>query len=150
MELILLEKIANLGDIGDVVKVKSGFGRNFLLPKGKATVANEANRAKFEAIRAELEQKAKLELDQAQTREQTIRTQTLTIAAKVAEEDKLYGSVGTFEIVEAFGALGVEVERSEVQLPDGPMRTLGEHTANIALHADLVVPVAINVIAEEA
>jgi large subunit ribosomal protein L9 len=143
MEVILLEKIDNLGGIGDRVKVKSGFGRNFLIPQGKATMATAQNIAKFEKIRAELEAKAATELDAAKARAARIEGKKLTISVLAGSEGRLFGSVGTLDIADAFAALGIEVERSEVRLPDGPMRVVGEHQIEIHLHADVNVPVTV-------
>ncbi len=143
MEVILLEKIDNLGGIGDRVKVKSGFGRNFLIPHGKATMATAQNIAKFEKIRAELEAKAAAELAAAKARATSIEGKKLTISVLAGSEGRLFGSVGTLDIADAFAALGIEVERSEVRLPDGPMRVVGEHQIEIHLHADVNVPVTV-------
>ncbi len=149
MDIILLQKVANLGNIGDRVKVKSGYGRNFLLPKGKATLATTANVAKFEAIRAELERNATEELVAAQQRAETLRDLKVTITAKAGTEGKLFGSVGTTDIAEAVTALGRTVSRTEVRLPTGPLRTVGEHPIALHLHADIDVTLIVSVIAEE-
>ena len=149
MEVILLEKIDNLGGIGDKVKVKPGYGRNYLLPQGKATLATAANLAELEARRAELEAKAKEELSHAQARAEKISGLTLSITAKVGSEDKLFGSIGTVDIAEACTELGVPVERSEVRLPDGPIRVAGEHGIEFHLHADVNVSQTLTVVGEE-
>jgi large subunit ribosomal protein L9 len=146
MEVILLEKIDNVGGIGDRVNVKSGFARNFLIPQGKATMATAANIEKFEKIRAELEAKAAEEVNAAQKRAESIEGKELTIAVQAGSEGRLFGSVGTIDIAEAFSAIGVEVERSEIRLPEGPLRVVGEHDIEIHLHAD--VNVAVKVILE--
>ena len=138
-----MEKIDNLGGIGDKVKVKSGFGRNFLIPQGKATMATAQNIAKFEKIRADLEAKAAGELTAAKARAARIEGKKLTISVLAGSEGRLFGSVGTLDIADAFAALGIEVERSEVRLPDGPMRVVGEHQIEIHLHADVNVPVTV-------
>jgi len=143
MEIILLEKIDNLGGIGDRVKVKSGFARNFLIPQGKATMATVGNIEKFEKIRAELESKAASEVDGANARAREIEGKELNISVRVGSEGRLFGSVGTIDIAEAFDALGIAVERSEIRLPDGPLRVVGEHQIEIHLHADVNVPVRI-------
>ena len=143
MEVILLEKIDNLGGIGDRVKVKSGFGRNFLIPQGKATMATAQNIAKFEKIRAELEAKAATELSAAKARAARIEGKELRITVLAGSEGRLFGSVGTLDIADAFAALGIEVERSEIRLTDGPMRVVGEHEIEIHLHADVNVPVKV-------
>ena len=149
MEIILLEKIDNLGGIGDKVTVKSGYGRNYLLPQGKATLATAANLAKFEARRAELEAKAQGELDKAKERANQLEGIALTITAKSGSEGKLFGSIGTVDIAELCTAQGIEVQRSEVRLPDGPIRTAGEHSIEFHIYTDLDVPATITVIGEE-
>jgi large subunit ribosomal protein L9 len=143
MEVILLEKIDNVGGIGDRVRVKSGFARNYLIPQGKATMATARNIEKFEKIRAELETKAAAELDAAKARAAGIEGKELVIAVQAGSEGRLFGSVGTVDIAEAFAAIGVEVERSEIRLADGPLRVVGEHEVEIHLHADLNVPVRV-------
>lgn len=150
MEVILLEKVANLGNIGDRVKVKPGFGRNFLLPKGKATLATEANIARFEARRAELESKQAAELAAAQARAEQLALLQLRIPAKAGSEGKLFGSLGTIDIAEACTAAGCPLERSEVRMPAGPIRTIGEHQVDLHLHADVTVSITLNVVAEDA
>jgi len=145
----LLEKIDNLGGIGDKVTVKSGYGRNYLLPQGKATLATAANLAKFEARRAELEAKAQGELDKAKERANQLEGIALTITAKSGSEGKLFGSIGTVDIAELCTAQGIEVQRSEVRLPDGPIRTAGEHSIEFHIYTDLDVPATITVIGEE-
>ena len=150
MDVILLEKVANLGNIGDRVKVKSGYGRNFLLPQGKATLATPANVAAFEARRAELESKQATELAAAQERAQNVARLSLRIAAKAGSEGKLFGSLGTVDIAEACTVAGVPVERSEVRLPAGPIRTIGEHHVDLHLHTDVNVTVRVEVVPEDA
>jgi large subunit ribosomal protein L9 len=150
MELILLQKVANLGNIGDRVKVKSGYGRNFLLPKGKATLATPANVARFEARRAELEKIANDELSGAQQRAVTLKEFKLTITSKAGSEGKLFGSVGTADIAEAATAAGHALARSEVRLPGGPLRTIGEHSVHLHLHADVDLELPVIIVAEEA
>lgn len=149
MEVILLQKIANLGNIGDRVKVKPGFGRNYLLPGGKATLATPENIAKFETRRAELEAKAAAELGTAKTRAAALEGLKLSITAKAGSEGKLFGSIGTTDIAEACAKAGHPVERSEVRLPGGPIRTVGEHAISLHLHSDIDVPVALTIVAEE-
>jgi large subunit ribosomal protein L9 len=149
MEIILLQKVANLGNIGDRVKVKSGFGRNFLLPQGKATLATPANVAKFEERRVELEKLARDQLTSAEERQAALQGFKLTIRAKAGTEGKLFGSVGTADIAEALQRENFKIERSEVRLPSGPLRTVGEHTVSLHLHADVDVPVPVTIIAEE-
>jgi large subunit ribosomal protein L9 len=149
MEVILLQKVANLGNIGDRVKVRSGFGRNFLLPQGKATLATPDNIARFEARRAELERLAREHLSSAEERAAAMKDFKLTIRAKAGTEGKLFGSIGTSDIAEACTREGFNVERSEVRLPHGPLRTLGDHAVSLHLHADIDVPLQVTIVAEE-
>lgn len=150
MDVILLEKVENLGNIGDQVSVKSGYGRNFLLPKGKATIATAENIAVFEARRAELEAKQAGELSAANTRAEKLQGLELSLTANVGAEGKLFGSIGTVDIADAATAAGVEILRSEVRLPDGPLRTVGTHDVEIHLHTDLNVFIKVEVIGEAA
>jgi large subunit ribosomal protein L9 len=149
MEVILLEKIANLGDIGDRVNVRPGFGRNFLLPGGKATLATAENVARFEIRRAELETKAAADLDNARARAETLKDFRLSITAKAGSEGKLFGSIGTTDIAEACQQAGHAIERAEVRLPGGPIRMVGDHVITLHLHSDVDVEVPLTVIAEE-
>jgi len=149
MEVILLQKIANLGDIGDRVRVKPGFGRNYLLPGGKATLATPENIAKFEARRVELESRAATELDAARTRAAALAGLRLSMTAKAGIEGKLFGSISTADIAEACAAAGHRIERAEVRLPGGPIRAVGEHVITLHLHSDVNVEVPLTVIAEE-
>ncbi len=149
MELILLKKIANLGNLGDRVKVRSGYGRNFLLPGGMATLATPANVAKFEARKAEIEVAAAAELNAAQARAAALRELRVSIAAKVGSEGRLFGSVGTTDIAEACGRAGQPVERAEVRLPQGPIRAVGDHVVTLHLHSDVEIELPVTVIAEE-
>jgi large subunit ribosomal protein L9 len=150
MDVILLEKVDNLGVIGDRVKVRSGYGRNFLIPRGKATLATPANIAVFESRRAELEAKQAGELSAAQLRAANVAKLEIRLSAKAGTEGKLYGSLGTADIAEACTAAGVTVRRSEVRLPDGPIRTLGEHSIELHFHSDVNALIRISVVAEEA
>jgi large subunit ribosomal protein L9 len=149
MEIILLQKVANLGNIGDRVKVKPGYGRNFLLPQGKATLATADNIAKFEARRTELEKSAREELSGAQARAAKLAGFKLTLTAKAGGEGKLFGSVGTSDIAEAVGKAGYDIERSEVRLPHGPIRQAGEHIVHLHLHTDITVDLPVVIVAEE-
>ncbi len=149
MEIILLQKVANLGNIGDRVKVKSGYGRNFLLPKGKATLATPENVAKFEARRAEFEKTARAELESAQARAQKLEGFKLTLTAKAGGEGKLFGSVGTSDIADGVKKAGYEIERSEVRLPNGPIRVAGEHVVQVHLHTDVTVDLPVVIVGEE-
>ena len=134
MEVILLEKIANLGNLGDKVAVKAGYARNFLLPFGKATPATADNVAAFEARRAELEKIAAEKKAEAEARAAKLADLTVTIAANAGEEGKLFGSIGTRDIADAVTAAGVAIEKSEVRLPDGALRTVGEFDIDVQLH----------------
>jgi large subunit ribosomal protein L9 len=149
MDVILLQKVANLGNIGDPVKVRSGYGRNFLLPGGKATLATPDNVARFEARRAELERLAHEHFASAEERAAALKEYKLTIHAKAGTEGKLFGSIGTADIAEAATRDGQKIERSEVRLPAGPLRTVGEHVVSVHLHADIDVPLHITIVAEE-
>jgi len=148
MEVILLEKVNNVGGIGDRVKVKSGFARNYLIPQGKATLATAANIAKFEARRTELEAKAAAELAAAQQRAKKLEGQVLKIKAQSGSEGKLFGSVGTVDIAEAASKFA-PVERSEVRLHEGPLRVVGEHKVELHLHADVNVEITVVVESDE-
>jgi large subunit ribosomal protein L9 len=149
VNVILLQKVANLGNIGDRVKVRSGYGRNFLLPQGKATLATPEHIARFEARRVELERAAREHLESAGERAAALKDFKLTIPAKAGTEGKLFGSIGTADIAEACGKAGFNVERSEVRLPSGPLRALGEHVVSLHLHADVDVPLAVSIVPEE-
>jgi large subunit ribosomal protein L9 len=149
MQVILLQKVANLGNIGDRVKVRSGFGRNFLLPQGKATLATPENIARFEARRTELEALARTQLTSASERAEALKDFKLTIPAKAGTEGKLFGSIGTADIAEACSKAGFKIERAEVRLPTGPLRTLGEHVVTLHLHADVDIPLAVAIVPEE-
>jgi len=149
MEVILLEKVENLGTIGELVKVRSGYGRNFLLPQGKATLATAANVEKFEAIRAELEAKSAEELTRARGRAKLLDGKVVKLSAKAGTEGKLFGSIGTVDIAEALAALGFEVERREVRMADGPIRQVGSHEIEVHLHSDVTVTVPVEISGEE-
>jgi large subunit ribosomal protein L9 len=149
MEIILLQKVANLGNIGDRVKVKSGFGRNFLLPQGKATLATPTNVAKFEERRHELEKAARDHLTSAEERSAALKDFKLVVRAKAGTEGKLFGSIGTADIAEALQREKFNITRSEVRLPGGPLRMVGEHSVNLHLHADVDVALPVTIVAEE-
>jgi large subunit ribosomal protein L9 len=149
MDVILLSKVANLGTIGDRVKVKSGYGRNYLLPTGKATLATPANIKKFEARRAELEKLARDQFQDAESRAERLKEFKLSITAKAGTEGKLFGSIGTADIAEACTNAGHKVARSEVRLPTGPLRIVGDHTVTLHLHTDVDVQLPVTIIAEE-
>jgi large subunit ribosomal protein L9 len=148
MNVILLERINNLGDLGEEVTVKPGFARNFLIPRGKAVRATADNRAVFEERRAELERVAETRLGEAKGRAGTLEGMSVTIVVRAGEEGKLYGSVGTHDIAEAVTAKGVEIERAEVRLPEGPIRSTGEYAVDVQLHSDLTVQIQVVVVAE--
>ncbi|MCR9106610.1 MAG: 50S ribosomal protein L9 [Gammaproteobacteria bacterium] len=149
MEVILLENISNLGSLGDKVDVKSGFGRNYLIPQGKAVPATAANSAQFEARRAELEAAAAAALVAAQARGEALAALgTVSIGANAGEEGKLFGSVGTRDIAEAITAAGCDVDKSEVRLPGGALRDLGDYQVAIQVHGEVSVDVHIAVIPE--
>jgi large subunit ribosomal protein L9 len=149
MDVILLTKVANLGTIGDRVKVKSGYGRNFLLPKGKATLATPDNVKKFEARRAELEKAAREQFQDAESRAAAFKEFKLLITAKAGTEGKLFGSIGTADIAEAATKAGHKVARAEVRLPTGPLRMVGDHTITLHLHTDIDVQLPVLITAED-
>ena len=148
MNVILLEKVHNLGNLGETVAVKAGFGRNFLIPKGMAVPATPDNIAKFEARRAELEQTAAEKLSAAESRREALANVAVTIAHKAGDEGKLFGSVGTAEIARAITEAGVAVEKREVRMPEGAIRQIGEYDIDIELHGDVVTPVKVSIVAE--
>jgi large subunit ribosomal protein L9 len=149
MEVILLQKVANLGQIGDRVKVKPGYARNYLVPTGRATLATPANVAKFDAQRADLEAKAHAELQRAQERAAKFENFKLELKAKAGSEGKLFGSIGTADIAEAAVKAGQAITRAEVRMPTGPIRTTGDHSVELHLHTDVDVTLQVTIIAEE-
>ncbi|MFQ5610164.1 MAG: 50S ribosomal protein L9 [Woeseiaceae bacterium] len=149
MNVILLDNVENLGSIGDLVKVKPGYGRNYLLPQGKAALATKENIKALEARRAELEKAAAEELVVARKRYEAINGLDLVISANAGSEDKLFGSVGPIDITEALAAVQVEVQRSEVRMPDGPIHELGEFPIGVHLHPEVNAEVTVRVVAEE-
>jgi len=149
MQVILLEKMQKLGNLGDEVSVKSGFGRNFLVPKGKALAANKRNREVFEARRAELEAAAsKSQAEAEQRKEKLVAAGEVNIMANAGIEGKLFGSIGGNDIAETLNAAGADIERSEVRLPTGPLRHTGEYNIDIQLHSEVVVTVKVNISSE--
>lgn len=148
MEVILLEKVGKLGSIGDKVNVKAGYGRNYLIPNGKAVFATDANIAEFEARRAELEAAAAEKKAEADARAAKLADVAITIEANAGDEGKLFGSVGTDAIAEALTAAGVEVAKSEVRLPEGALRELGEYEIDIQLHAEVTQAIKLTVVAQ--
>lgn len=149
MNVILLDNVENLGNIGDLVKVKPGYGRNFLLPQGKAALATPENMKAIEARRAELEKAAGADLTAAKTRATAINGVELVIAANAGSEDKLFGSVGPIDVAEAFAAVQIEVQRSEVRMPDGPIHELGEFQIGVHLHPEVNAEVTVKVVPAE-
>ncbi|HBM09220.1 MAG TPA: 50S ribosomal protein L9 [Pseudomonas sp.] len=147
MEVILLEKVANLGNLGDKVNVKSGYGRNYLLPQRKATAATPTNIAEFEARRADLEKAAADRKVSAETRAAQLAELEVTITATAGDEGKLFGSIGTHDIADALTASGVEVAKSEIRLPNGTIRQVGEYDVAVHLHTDVEATVKLIVIA---
>ncbi|HQS38196.1 MAG: 50S ribosomal protein L9 [Methylotenera sp. 24-45-7] len=148
MQVILLEKVGNLGGLGDVVKVKDGFGRNFLIPQGKAKRATEANKAEFAARRAELEKQQAAILSAAQARGEKLAGFVVTVTQKAGVDGRLFGSVTNGDIAEALVAAGHEVVKASIRLPNGPLKTIGDHAVSIALHHDVVVDITVTVVAE--
>jgi len=149
MNVILLDNVENLGTIGDLVNVKPGYGRNFLIPQGKAALATPQNIKEIEARRAELEKAAAEELAAAKTRAKAVNGVELVIAANAGSEDKLFGSVGPIDIVEALSEVQVEIERSEVRMPDGPIHELGEYEIGVHLHSEVDAVIQVRVVAAE-
>lgn len=150
MQVILLEKVANLGNLGDVVKVRDGYGRNFLIPQGKAKRATEANKAEFEARRVELEKQQAALLDAAKARGEKLAGYMLQVTQKAGVDGRLFGSVTNGDIAEALNAQGFEVSKSEIRMPEGPLKTVGDHPVSIALHHDVVVEITVSVLGETA
>jgi large subunit ribosomal protein L9 len=149
MEVILLEKIANLGELGQVVKVKDGYARNYLIPHGKAKRATEENRKAFEARRAELEQTQATALAKAQERAGKLDGLTLQITQKAGPDGRLFGSVTNYDIVEALKKQGHEVERAQIRMPQGPLKQVGDFPIQIALHTDVDVTITVSVLGEQ-
>jgi large subunit ribosomal protein L9 len=150
MQVILLEKVVNLGGLGDVVKVKDGYARNYLLPQGKATRATPENLAEFEKKRATLEQAQSQAMMTAQERGARLEGLMVQITQKAGVDGRLFGSVTTVDIVEALKAQGFEVERAMIRLPQGPLKTVGDHEVTVALHTDVVVHIKVSVLGETA
>lgn len=148
MDVILLEKVRNLGNLGDQVKVRAGYGRNFLIPNGKAVIANEKNKAAFETRRAELEKAQADSRAQAQARAEKMAGATVQIVSKAGEEGKLFGSIGTADIAEAMTQAGFPLERSEIHLPTGPLKHIGDFEIPVSLHTEVNFKIIVSVIAE--
>jgi large subunit ribosomal protein L9 len=149
MEVILLEKTKNLGQLGDLVNVKGGYARNYLLPYGKAVSATKKNREKFETRRVELEKAAIQKLETAQQRAVAISDLTITITARAGEQNKLYGSVGPREIADAISAQKITVTKNEILMPNGPIHHLGEHDVKLQLHSDVELTIKVTVSPEQ-
>ena len=150
MNVILLESVENLGSIGDLVKVKPGYGRNFLLPQGKAMLATPENMKEIEARRAELEKAAAEELAKARERAKSFENLEVVIQANAGSEGKLFGSVGPIDIVDALAAVQVEAERAEIRMPDGPLQEVGDFTIGVHLHSDVDAEIVVRVVGETA
>jgi large subunit ribosomal protein L9 len=149
MEVILLEKIANLGELGQVVKVKDGYARNYLIPHGKAKRATEDNRKAFEARRTELEKAQSEALAKARERGAKLEGLTLQITQKAGPDGRLFGSVTNYDIVEGLQKKGHEVERSQIRMPQGPLKQVGDYPIEIALHTDVAVTITVSVLGEQ-
>ncbi|MFZ5524484.1 MAG: 50S ribosomal protein L9 [Pseudomonadota bacterium] len=149
MQIILMEKVTNVGQLGDVVKVKNGFARNFLIPQGKAKRATAANMAEFEVRRAELEAADKAKLAEAQAHGEKLAGLTVQIVQKAGVDGKLFGSVTNADIVTALAAQGFDVEKSQVRMPEGHLKQIGDHHLKIALHTDVVVDITVSVLGEQ-
>jgi large subunit ribosomal protein L9 len=149
VEIILMEKIANLGQLGDVVKVKPGYARNFLIPQGKAKRATAGNREEFEKRRGDLEKAQSDSLAAAQARAQKLEGVTLQMARKAGVDGRLFGSVTNADIVETLAAQGIEVEKAEVRMPGGPLKQVGEHHVELALHSDVHITITVAVVTGE-
>lgn len=149
MQVILLQRIVNLGKLGDTVDVKPGYGRNYLIPQGKALPATAANIEKFEARRAELEAIEAEELASAQKRADSLRDVNVIMRAKTGEEGKLFGSIGTRDIADALTKSGLEVDRSEINLPEGTLRQVGEYHVTVQLHHDITAQILVTILSED-
>ncbi|HZW21587.1 50S ribosomal protein L9 [Noviherbaspirillum sp.] len=150
MQVILLEKVVNLGNLGDVVKVKDGYARNFLIPQRKARRATDAAVAEFEAKRAELEKAAAEKLAAAQGQGEKLNGMTVQISQKAGVDGRLFGSVTNADIAEAVTKQGFAVEKAQIRMPQGPLKTVGDYTISVALHTDVVVDVTVSVLGEQA
>lgn len=148
MQIILMEKVVNLGQLGDVVKVKNGFARNFLIPQGKAKRATEANVADFSARRAELEAAERAKVADAQARAEKMNGLTVQITQKAGVDGKLFGSVTNTDIAEALGKLGFAVEKAQIRMPNGHLKTIGDHPITVGLHTDVTADITVSVLGE--
>jgi len=150
MQVILLDKVVNLGSLGEIVKVKDGYARNFLIPSGRARRATEANKAEFEAKRVELEKAAAAKLTEAQGQGEKLSGTTLKLTQKAGVDGRLFGSVTNFDIAEELGKQGYKVNKSQVRMPNGPIKMVGDSTVSVALHTDVVVEINVTVYGETA
>ncbi len=150
MQIILLDKVVNLGTLGDVVKVKNGYARNFLIPQGKARRATDVAIKEFEVRRADLEKAQAEKLAQAQATGEKLSGSTVNILAKAGVDGRLFGSVTNFDISEALGKLGFKIPKADIRMPVGPLKALGEHKVAVALHTDVVVDISVTVQPEAA
>jgi large subunit ribosomal protein L9 len=150
MQVILLEKVVNLGNLGEIVKVRDGYARNFLIPQGHARRATEANKAEFEAKRAELEKQAAAKLSEAQATGEKLAGQTVKLTQKAGVDGRLFGSVTNNDIAEELTKMGFPVAKAQVRMPSGPIKTVGDSTVAVALHTDVVVEITVTVLGETA
>ena len=150
MQVILLDKVVNLGGLGEIVKVKDGYARNFLIPQGRARRATEANKAEFEAKRAELEKAAAAKLAEAQSQGEKLAGTTLKLTQKAGVDGRLFGSVTNFDIAEELNKQGYKVAKAQVRMPNGPIKTVGDSNVTVALHTDVVVEINVTVYGETA
>ncbi|NBQ86832.1 MAG: 50S ribosomal protein L9 [Betaproteobacteria bacterium] len=150
MQVILLDKVVNLGNLGEIVKVKDGYARNFLIPTGRARRATEAAKAEFEARRAELEKAAAAKLAEAQAQGEKLAGTTIKLTQKAGVDGRLFGSVTNFDIAEELGRQGYPVAKAQVRMPNGPIKTIGDSTVSVALHTDVVVEINVSVYGETA
>ena len=148
MQVILLDKVVNLGSLGEVVKVKDGFARNFLIPQGRARRATEANKAEFEAKRVDLEKAAAGKLAQSRAQGEKLAGTTLKLTQKAGVDGRLFGSVTNADIAEELGKLGYQVAKAQVRMPNGPIKTVGDSTVSVALHSDVLVDINVTVYGE--
>ena len=149
MQIILLEKVVNLGSLGDIVKVKDGYARNFLIPQGKAKRATEANKAEFEARRAEFERVQAEKLSAAQAVATKLEGLIVQIVRKAGMDGRLFGSVGNADIAEALQGQGFDIDRSALRLPDGPLKQVGDVQVDVALHSDVIAPITVSVLGDQ-
>ena len=150
MQVILMDKVVNLGNLGEIVKVKDGYARNFLIPQGRARRATEEAKAEFEAKRAELEKAAAAKLAESQSQGEKLAGTTIKLTQKAGVDGRLFGSVGTFDIAEELTKQGYKVQKSQVRMPTGPIKHTGESTVQVALHTDVVVDITVSVLGETA